>query len=151
VGRGNIVAPTPRAAKTKANRPASVDNRSTNPPPTPDPATPDEIWLPFPGFEDRYELSSFGRVCSVHSGLIIPQEIDSNGYPCLWIKRPHTRKKLHVCIHLAVATVFLPAPEGLPIVKHKDGDKLNNHASNLEYALTPTTDPIPSTISDHEN
>jgi hypothetical protein len=33
-----------------------------------------------------------------------------------------------------VASVFLENPEGKPIVRHVDGDKANNHVSNLAWA-----------------
>jgi hypothetical protein len=38
-------------------------------------------------------------------------------------------------VHQAVAEMFVhnPTPELTPIVNHKDGDRLNNHHSNLEW------------------
>lgn len=36
-------------------------------------------------------------------------------------------------IHRIVAHTFLPNPEGLETVNHKDGDKHNNHVDNLEW------------------
>jgi len=38
-----------------------------------------------------------------------------------------------VRLHRVVATAFIPNPDNLPEVNHIDGNKLNNHASNLEW------------------
>jgi len=98
-----------------------------------------EEWKPIRGFTG-YEVSNFGRVRSFQkrgSCKIIPEKprvlaerLKSNGYVALCLMNKKTRKYLHV--HRLVMEAFVGKS---PLtVNHKDGNKLNNHLSNLEYA-----------------
>jgi hypothetical protein len=42
----------------------------------------------------------------------------------------------HISIHRAVATLYVPNPDNLPEVDHKDTNKMNNHYTNLEWVST---------------
>ncbi len=37
-------------------------------------------------------------------------------------------------VHRLVGMMFIDNPKGLPTINHKDGDKANNHVSNLEWS-----------------
>ena len=79
------------------------------------------------GFE--YYISNQGRVKNKH-GRILKPEIRNGYYSVNLCKngKPH-----HIRIHRLVAEAFIPNPDNLPMVNHKDEDKLNNEASNLEW------------------
>ncbi|WEL99704.1 MULTISPECIES: HNH endonuclease signature motif containing protein [Delftia] len=100
-----------------------------------------EVWSLVSG-EPTFEVSSLGRVKKLTHRItykdgrtFIRNERVLNpkpkqGYPAVYLT---TRGQ--VCIHTLVAEAFLgPRPEGARTVNHKDGDKCNNRADNLEWA-----------------
>lgn len=99
-------------------------------------ATP-ENWRPVVGYEGWYEVSDQGRVRriaqgpSTRPGRILRQADNGRGYLALSLSRNHrTRRCL---VHRLVLAAFVgPAPAGHEC-NHKDGDKTNNHLSNLEW------------------
>ena len=90
-----------------------------------------ELWKGVPGYEDYYEVSDCGRIRSFHTGRIMGTGLN-NWYRSISLCKNGTKKS--VCVHQVVAKVFIPNPENKPCVNHIDGDKTNNHVSNLEWA-----------------
>jgi hypothetical protein len=90
------------------------------------------IWKPIVGFEDCGEVSNTGLIRNKH-GLIRKTNIGKNGYERVGF---HGGQET-VFVHRLVARAFCDGyADGLEI-NHKDGDKLNNTASNLEW-VTPS-------------
>jgi len=98
---------------------------------------PGEQWKAVPGFPN-YEVSSLGRarswVAPGHPEVIRPEPrilkpvIISTGYRMLRLPTG-TRS-----IHRLVCELFNgPKPEGAQMVRHLDGDSLNNYATNLAW------------------
>lgn len=104
-----------------------------------------EEWRPVVGFEGLYEVSNAGRVKSLarlrkgrggHPTAvrerILKPSIATNGYPFLILSkhgRPHNKN-----VHRLVAQAFCYGKsEEFNQVNHKDGNKQNNTASNLEW------------------
>lgn len=103
-----------------------------------------EIWKDIEGYEGKYQVSNLGRVKSldryvpfVHgmkfrAGVIITGAINNKGYRKVLLYNGKTERK-QFSVHRLVAQAFLPNPENLPQVNHKDEDKTNNRADNLEW------------------
>ena len=76
---------------------------------------------------DDYEITYDGRVINKHNGYILKGRPNSKGY-----LRVSIGKKF-MFIHRLVAEKYIPNPDGKEQVNHKDGNKLNNCADNLEW------------------
>ena len=95
-----------------------------------------EYWKPIDETNGRYEVSNLGRVRSMKQyygviGRIMPQTIQRSGYHYVMLhvnNKPTCRR-----VHRLVAKAFIPNPDNLKEVNHKDGNKDNNQVSNLEW------------------
>ena len=89
-------------------------------------------WKQIPGY-DNYEVSDTGLVRSLKSGkerILSPGKL-RNGYLMVTLHKDGKRKGMQV--HRLVAEAFIPNPLGLETVNHKNEDKSDNEASNLEW------------------
>lgn len=94
-----------------------------------------EIWKSIDDFPD-YTVSNCGKVLSykIHNvGVLLNTSLNKNGYAKLHLTN-YLGKPKNVSLHRIVALAFIPNPFNLPQVNHKDGDKLNNNAQNLEWS-----------------
>ena len=76
---------------------------------------------------DDYEITEDGEVINKHTGRYVKPQKNGKGY-----YRVSIGGKL-VFVHRLVAEKYIPNPENKSQVNHKDGDKTNNHVSNLEW------------------
>jgi len=82
----------------------------------------------FIAFDDNYNVTEDGRVYSNRSKKWLKPGLSSSGYLTVCLGRNNS-KGLH---ELVLETHIGPRP-GEHVCNHKDGDKLNNHVSNLEW------------------
>lgn len=104
-----------------------------------DPDPKQEVWKAIAGFEGLYEVSNFGRVRRIFRygrPYVTPckPKITKDGYFENTLFKDGKAK--HIRTHRLVAQAFCENPENKPEVNHIDGNKLNNHASNLEYCTS---------------
>lgn len=107
----------------------------------------EEIWKDIPGYEKYYMASTLGRIKSkdrviktvlkgkeikyIKRGRIMTPCLNSGKYLGLPINTDKLKKSENV--HRLIAITFLPNPNNLPCVNHKDENKLNNCVDNLEW------------------
>ena len=98
----------------------------------------EEVWKPIEGYD--YMVSNLGRVKSLdrvdslghHRKEKILQPVKSNnGY--LRVMLYNDGKVKRYLVHRLVGNAFIPNPNDLPEVNHKDEDKTNNKVENLEW------------------
>lgn len=107
---------------------------------------PGEQWLPVRGFESLYEVSNMGRVRSfprvcwngvadwTQPARILKTFDNGHGYEYLTLNSGRKTVSNHY-VHRLVANAFLSPSENpnATEVNHMDGNKRNNHTTNLEW------------------
>ena len=103
-----------------------------------------EIWKDIPGYMGLYQVSNFGRIKGLSR---IVKNKDSQMVVESKIKNPQLNKtndrliislskdgiKRTYFIHRLVALAFIPNPNNLPQINHKDENPKNNNVENLEW------------------
>ena len=83
------------------------------------------------GYEGVYAVTSCGKVYSYKSKKFLSLGKRRDGYLQITLHKNDKQKTYRV--HRLVAEAYLPNPEGLPQVNHKDENKENNALPNLEW------------------
>ena len=97
----------------------------------------EEIWRDIVGFEGIYQVSNTGTVRRIYPNRTKTlKQCLAGGYTnkeYLYVSMSANGKCRSSSVHRLVAEAFIPNPEGLPQVNHKDEDKFNNCVENLEW------------------
>lgn len=97
------------------------------------------------GYEGLYAVSEDGRIWSYPKKYICKRGAVRCQHNGMWmtikgnrrylkVKLYKNGKEKHHSIHRLVAEAHIPNLENKPMVNHLDGDRKNNHISNLEWA-----------------
>ena len=93
-----------------------------------------EVWKDIKGFKGVYQISNLGRMKSFKkeaTGKILSNTNKKGDYFSVILRKGDRVK--HTRVHRLVAEAFIPNPNALSHVHHKDGDKQNNCVDNLEW------------------
>lgn len=91
-----------------------------------------EIWKDCKGYEGLYQVSDQGRIWSVRSQNYLNPWKDGSGYWTVQLFAKNGKRKTEK-VHRLVAIAFIPNPDNLPQVNHKDENKGNPCVDNLEW------------------
>lgn len=83
-----------------------------------------------PNYEN-YWIFDNGDVYNENTKQILKGSIGEHGYRYYRLSKDNKKKLFYG--HRLVAEAFLDNPNNLPVVNHKDGNKLNNNVDNLEW------------------
>ena len=89
-------------------------------------------WRQIAEYEGRYSVSSDGEVFSHLSNKVLSQNIGITGYHTVELFDGSGKSK-RLLVHRIVALAFIPNPDNLPQINHKDENKGNNCVDNLEW------------------
>ncbi|WP_313242514.1 HNH endonuclease [Stutzerimonas nitrititolerans] len=80
-----------------------------------------------------YSITDDGRVISYQKGAprVLTHAKNNNGYAVVGLVTNSGQK--NVTVHRLVAEAFIPNPSGKPQVNHKDSNRMNPRADNLEW------------------
>lgn len=105
----------------------------------------EEVWKDIKGYEGLYQISTLGRIKSLgryvyyskgnynryYPERILNGSVNNEGYMRITLSK--NKVPTTYLIHRLVSDAFIPNPNNLPCINHKDEDKTNNVVSNLEY------------------
>ena len=106
-----------------------------------------EIWKVIDDYPE-YEVSTYGNICSIDRIFIdsigrkyykkgqllkLKHQTDKDGYTQIMVSLWSNKKYHRLLVHRLVAKAFIPNPNNLPQINHKDEDSTNNNVDNLEW------------------
>ncbi len=113
-----------------------------------------ERWKDIPGYEEYYQVSTYGRILAkfrlvkytdkegcerwkrVEAHLLNDKKRGKGGYIHVGLRGEDYSTRKSYAVHRLVAMAFIPNPNNLPIINHKDENPSNNHVDNLEWCTT---------------
>lgn len=81
---------------------------------------------------DNYYISNYGNVKNTKTGRVLKHGINNDGYHFVRYKMNDGKFTIKYVARL-VAIAFIPNPNNLPEINHKDENKDNNCVDNLEW------------------
>ena len=81
----------------------------------------------------NYSVSDQGQVRNDKTGRILKQSPNKHGYARVSLSNGASNNPSILFPHRVVAELFIPNPNNLPVVNHKNTDKMDPRKDNLEW------------------
>ena len=93
------------------------------------------MWKNVKNWEDYYEINELGKIRNKLTNEVLVGDTNSTGYHRVSLQnKNHTPVQKRYFVHRLVAEHYIPNPDNLPEVNHKDSNINNNISSNLEWS-----------------
>lgn len=92
-----------------------------------------EEWKDIRNYGSLYKISNYGRVKSLKRNTTFDRILKNNIKKYCYVSLSKNGILEYKRVNRLVAEAFIPNPNNLPEVNHRDEDKLNNNVSNLEW------------------
>lgn len=120
----------------------------------------EEVWKDVVGYEDRYQVSNFGRIRSkdltlhksdnkveFRKGRIVKLQLTKHGYLQYLFSNGTGNKRKLMSIHRVVAIAFIPNPLNKPNIDHINTIRTDNRVENLRWCTQSENNRNPITMT----
>ena len=90
-----------------------------------------------PGYEGLYAATEDGRIWSHRQKKFMKTGGEPDNYQIIWLVNENHKGRSEY-VHRLIAQTFIPNPDNLPVVNHKDEHKDHNWVDNLEWCTQRT-------------
>ena len=91
-----------------------------------------EEFIDIQGYEGLYKINRKGEILGLKKNKLLKQHTHRLGYLIFFLFKNKKRKQFY--IHRLIAIHFIPNPENLPEIDHKDRNRANNNIENLRWS-----------------